>query len=134
MKEFVAFWKNYVNFSDRTTRRGYWMAILFILIAALVVGIVSGILETAGILPVLYSVPLFDDPTLGAFEMTYNILDVVWFVALILPQLALTVRRLRDIGKKWPWILIVFIPLVGAIWFIVLMCTRSAQDDGTPVV
>ena len=134
MKEFTAFWKNYVNFSDRTTRRGYWMALLFLILATIVVTIISLIGDAAGILPVVYTVPLLDDPMLGTIEVVYNLLDVVWYIAIILPSLSIAVRRLRDIGKKWPWIFINLIPIIGAIWYIVLMCTRSIADDGTPVV
>ena len=134
MKEFIAFWKNYVNFSDRTTRRGYWMALLFIVIATIVVAIVSVIGDTAGFLPAVITIPLLDDPVLGSIDIVYNVLDVVWYLALIIPSLAIAVRRLRDIGKSWPWIFINFIPLIGTIWYIVLMCTPSVADDGTPVV
>ncbi|QNI70551.1 hypothetical protein CyaNS01_01419 [Cyanobium sp. NS01] len=34
-------------------------------------------------------------------------------------------RRLRDIGKPWPWLLLSLIPIVGAIWLIVLFCQPS---------
>ena len=134
MKEFTAYWKNYVNFSDRTSRRGYWMAFLFLIIATIIVTIVSVIGDAAGFLPAVMTVPLMDDPMLGTIEVVYNVLDVVWFLALIIPSLSIAVRRLRDIGKRWPWLFINFIPLVGSIWFIVLLCTRSVADDGTPVV
>ena len=86
--------------------------------------------DALGILPML--ITLIDDPMLGVIG--YNVLDVAWFIALLIPSLSITVRRLRDIGKKWPWIFINFIPIIGSIWFIVLMCTRSVADDGTPVV
>ena len=124
MKEFAAFWKNYVNFSDRTTRRGYWMAYLFIIIAGIVVGIVSGISDAIGLLPIVYTV----------MYVPYNVLDVVWFIALILPTIAISVRRLRDMGKKWTWLFISLVPIVGIIWYIVLLCKPSLPDDGTPVV
>ena len=134
MKEFTAYWKNYVNFSDRTTRRGYWMALLFIIIASIIIAIISIIGDAAGFLPAVVTFPLLDDPMLGTVEVVYNVLDVVWFVALIIPSLSIAVRRLRDIGKNWPWLFINLIPIIGSIWFIVLLCTRSIADDGTPVV
>ena len=45
---------------------------------------------------------------------------VVWF-GLLLPYLGLCVRRLHDIRKKWIWVFIVLIPIIGPIWFIWLM-------------
>nr|WP_280638273.1 DUF805 domain-containing protein [Hymenobacter sp. 5317J-9] len=48
-------------------------------------------------------------------------------VALFIPGLAVGVRRLHDVGKSGWFTLIVFVPLVGAIWLLVLACT-----EGTP--
>ena len=109
MTEFKAFWQNYANFSDRTTRRGYWMAYLFLIISSVVIGLISGAIGTM--------VPV-----------------VIFSLAIIVPSLAMSIRRLRDAGKNWPWIFISFVPLIGGIWYIVLLCTPSVADDGTPVV
>jgi uncharacterized membrane protein YhaH (DUF805 family) len=37
------------------------------------------------------------------------------------------VRRLRDSGKAWPWLLIGLVPIIGGIWLIVLFCQPSLQ-------
>ena len=110
------------------------MATLFLILATIVVTIVSLIGDAAGFLPAVLTVPIMDDPMLGTVEVVYNLLDVVWFIALIIPGLSIAVRRLRDVGKKWPWLFINLVPFIGWIWFIVLLCTRSVADDGTPVV
>ena len=49
----------------------------------------------------------------------------IYAVASILPGLPLVIRRLRDIGKAWPWIFIGLIPIIGGIWLIVLFCQPS---------
>lgn len=109
MTEFVNMWKNYVNFSDRTTVRGYWMAFLFNFLAALIVGIVSSVIK----LPILAS---------------------LYSLAAFLPGLGLTVRRLRDAGRPWYHIFFACIPLAGPIILIVFLCKPSVPDDGVPVV
>lgn len=109
MKEYKAMWKNYVNFTDRTTVRGYWMAALFNFIAAIVLYIISLIIRL-------------------------DFLSYLYSLAVILPGIGLTVRRLRDGGKRWTWIFIALIPLIGEIWLIVLLCRSSIADDGVPVV
>ena len=109
MNEYLNMWKNYVNFSDRTTVRGYWMAFLFNFIASLIVGIISSLLGT-------------------------ELLSSLYSLAVLLPGLGLCVRRLRDAGKAWGWIFISLIPLVGTIILIVLLCKPSVPDDGIPVV
>lgn len=51
--------------------------------------------------------------------------------AQIFPSLSITIRRLRDSGKSWPWIFISLVPLIGGIWLIVLLVQPSYQ--GLPV-
>ena len=43
MKEYLDMWKNYANFSGRTSVRGYWMAFLFNFIASAVFSIIGSI-------------------------------------------------------------------------------------------
>ena len=109
MTEFKAFWQNYVNFSDRTNRRGYWMAFLFLLIAAFVIGIIAGV---TGL----------------------TVLSMIWSLAILVPSLAMAIRRLRDAGMHWAWIFINVIPAIGQIAYLVFLCRPSVEQDGTPVV
>jgi uncharacterized membrane protein YhaH (DUF805 family) len=53
----------------------------------------------------------------------------IFSLATFLPGLAVAVRRLHDVGKSEWFLLIAFIPLVGFIWIIVLLCTASNLDD-----
>ena len=71
----------------------------------LIVGIIGGIVGLNAILSGLYS------------------------LALLIPSLAISVRRLQDIDKEWYWILISLIPLVGSIWLIVLYCQPGTPSD-----
>jgi len=48
---------------------------------------------------------------------------------IIAGQLAVTARRLNDIGKNWVWLFILLIPIIGAIWMFVLCCEPSETDD-----
>lgn len=109
MNEFMAYWKNYVNFNDRTTRRGYWMATLFLIIASIVLSIIDSIIGM-------------------------NILSSLLSLACFIPTLAITFRRLRDAGKHPAWILINLVPIIGSCWFLILLCKASVPADNTPVV
>ena len=86
MQEYLAMWKNYVNFKDRTSVRGYWMAVLFNILAAFVLGIIAGIIPALSFLAGLYS------------------------LAILIPSLAIVVRRLRDTGRAWYYIFISCVP------------------------
>lgn len=109
MNEYLAYWMNYVNFSDRTTVRGYWMAFLFNFIASLIVTLLSKLLHT-------------------------NLLTYLFSLVVFLPGIAITVRRLRDAGKYWAWIFIAFVPILGTIWLIVLLCKPSTYYSSVPTV
>ena len=100
MTEFMNMWKNFANFSDRTNVRGYWMAVLFYFITAFVLGFVVGVI--AGLL----------DNTAIVF------LAWLYPIAAFIPLLAMSIRRLRDAGREWYFILFYFIPIVG--WIVVI--------------
>ena len=111
------FWKGYLNFSGRSTRPEFWWVWLLNMII---------------FLPAYYSLFTgleFDNPimNIALFSMCI-ILLLVEFV----PLLALTVRRLRDVGIHWAYIFIVFVPL-GAITLLVMLAMPS-QRIGEKVI
>lgn len=58
-----------------------------------------------------------------------NKINLLYSLAFLLPTIAVVVRRLHDIGKSGWWYLISFIPLVGVIWFLVLMCMDGTHGE-----
>ena len=105
MKYWLECWKKYATFSGRARRKEYWMWILFNSLFAFGIGIVDGILQTEGILGMLYS------------------------LAILLPGWAVFTRRVHDIGKSGWWWLIGLVPVVGAIVLLVFMCRDSQPSD-----
>lgn len=94
---------NYANFKGRARRKEYWMFFLFNMLFVFVTAVIDFVL---GIFPLMY---------------------VIYLLAVLIPSLAVFVRRLHDIGKSGWWFFISFIPIIGAIWLLVLLCT-----DGNP--
>jgi uncharacterized membrane protein YhaH (DUF805 family) len=109
MNWFLGGLKKYADFSGRARRKEYWMFFLFYIIFAFVASILDSLLGLD-----------FGDGMYGVIYLLYSL-------ALLLPYLAVGVRRLHDIGKSGWWLFIAFIPLAGAIWLIVLLAT-----DGQP--
>ena len=109
MQEYVAMWKNFANFSDRTSVRGYWMAVLFNFLAALVLGVLAAVVRPLAALSGLYA------------------------LAALIPGLAISIRRLRDAGKPWYAIFITFVPLVGWIILLVWLCSQTKSTEGAQV-
>ncbi len=98
MNWFVAVLKKYAVFEGRARRKEYWMFFLFNILIAIGLAIVEGIVGSPGILGGIYA------------------------LALLLPGIAVTVRRLHDTERSGWWILIGFVPLVGFIVLLVFMC------------
>nr|MDT0661353.1 DUF805 domain-containing protein [Micromonospora sp. DSM 115978] len=101
----------YVGFQGRARRAEYWWFVLF----SLLVGIATSILDSA-------LGTDFENSSLsgGFFNLIANL-------ALLLPSLAVAVRRLHDTDRSGWWILIGLIPLLGAIVLLVFFV-----KDGTP--
>jgi uncharacterized membrane protein YhaH (DUF805 family) len=99
--------KKYVTFSGRARRKEYWMFVLFNLIFAIVAMVLDNVLGLAN-------------------EQTgYGIIYTLYTLGVLLPSLAVLVRRLHDIGKSGWWVFITLIPLIGAIWLLVLLVGDS---------
>ena len=103
--------ENYANFSGRARRSEYWWFILANMILAVVAMVIDNV---AGI-------------TFG--QIPYGPVYVLYALAVFLPGLAVTVRRLHDVGKSGWFYFIVLIPIVGAIWLLVLLFTEGAQEE-----
>ena len=109
-----AFAKNYANFNGRARRSEYWYYTLMNII------IVVGIQILTGIFAAMQS---------GVIAMVFGALYIIFALASIVPSLAVTVRRLHDIGKSGSFFFIAFIPLIGSIWLLVLMCTEGNTGE-----
>ncbi|MFD3805685.1 DUF805 domain-containing protein [Streptomyces sp. NPDC058611] len=101
MNYYIDVLKKYAVFSGRARRKEYWMYALFNVGIIIVLSILDAVIGTSPILVGIYA--------LGVF----------------LPGLAVTVRRLHDIGKSGAWFLIALVPLIGGIWLLVLTATEG---------
>ncbi|MFI8434256.1 DUF805 domain-containing protein [Streptomyces sp. NPDC079020] len=95
--------KNYAGFSGRARRKEYWMFVLFNIIAAVILMAIGAAIGT--------QVPYY-----------------IYIVAVIVPSLAVIVRRLHDTGRSGWWILISLVPLVGGIILLVFLATEGKYE------
>ena len=107
MKYFLYCLQHYAEFNGRARRSEYWYFVLFNLVISFVIGFTFGVI--AGLL---------DMPALA--NLAY-----LWSLAMFIPGLAVSVRRLHDIDRSGWWLLLSLIPLVGAIILIIWYCTDS---------
>ncbi|NOQ34743.1 MAG: DUF805 domain-containing protein [Methylococcaceae bacterium] len=107
--------QDYANFSGRARRKEYWMFVLFNLIFTVVA---MGIDNVLGITFTMEMEGM-------SIDMGYGWIYLLYTLAILIPGLAVTFRRLHDRSKSGWFIFIVLIPLIGAIWFLVVMCSDS---------
>ena len=112
------FFKGYVDFTGRSTRSEYWWIWLTNII--LLVPFYSAYFKELA------------NPRNEAALVALGGIAIIYMIfglALILPMLALTVRRLRDAGFHWALIFIIFIPMVGPLALLVLLAMPSKQVE-----
>lgn len=104
MNYFIAALKKYADFSGRARRKEYWMFALSAVIVSIALTIV--------------------DAFIG-----FPILSSLFSLGIIVPSLAVGVRRLHDTGRSAWWLLFAFVPLVGTITLLVFACLDGHQGE-----
>jgi uncharacterized membrane protein YhaH (DUF805 family) len=102
--------KNYAGFSGRARRKEYWMFALISAVISIALGIVDGVMATGG-------------------QSGVGVLGLVYSVAVLLPSLGVSVRRLHDTNRSGWWLLIALIPILGAIALLVFVCSAGTAGD-----
>jgi uncharacterized membrane protein YhaH (DUF805 family) len=111
MKHYLNAFNNYATFSGRATRSEYWFFVLFNIIFIILAMLLDNAFGT----------------TIN--PLPYGYIYIAYFIITFLPSLSVLVRRLHDVGKSGWFILISLIPIIGAIWILVLLLTDSNLGD-----
>jgi len=111
-----SFWTKYATFKGRSRRSEYWWIQLFLVLSNLAVAAIDLALMNG-------DVERFIANGGG------GIVGLVWILVTIVPALAVLVRRLHDSGKSGWWVLIGFVPLVGAIVLLVYTVLDSDRAE-----
>ena len=119
MQYYLKALRNYTLFTGRATRSEYWYFVLFNLIFSIVAIIIDNIIGTK----------ISMDSINGPMALPYGYIYILYWLAVLLPALAVTVRRLHDVNKSGWFILICLIPFIGAIWLLILMVTDSDPGE-----
>jgi uncharacterized membrane protein YhaH (DUF805 family) len=111
---------NYVTFSGRARRSAYWFWALFVILVTGLAFIIDGLL-----FPGLMTAQVADG--MASVQANGGPVVAVVGLALFLPGLAVTVRRLHDTDRSGWWILLALVPLIGIIVLIVWYCTEGTR-------
>lgn len=99
--------KKFADFNKRSTRSEYWYFILFNLCISIAITLLGTVIG----------------------NKTSSVLGGLYTLAMFIPSIAVSIRRLHDTNHSGWWILIPFIPIVGFIIFLIFMLTDSDPGD-----
>jgi uncharacterized membrane protein YhaH (DUF805 family) len=105
MNSYLAVLRKYAVFSGRARRQEYWMFFLFNLL--------------------FLFIAVYVDQVTG----TFFIVTSIYSIAMIIPNLAVGVRRLHDIGRSGWWLLLMFVPVVGALVLFVFSVLNGESNE-----
>jgi len=96
----------YVDFGTRSTRSQFWWWTLWSVLIGLGASIIDAMIGFGDAGPV----------------------NGLSSLAMLLPSLAVSIRRLHDIGRTGWWYLFVFLPVIGWILLLVFFCTKTDEN------
>ena len=112
MTWYIKVLRQYTEFEGRARRKEYWMFTLINLIIIFSLGIVGGVYGEGGNVALI--------PVLLYFG---------YALAVLIPGLAVSVRRLHDTGRSGWWFLISLVPFIGTVIFLILMALDSEEGE-----
>ena len=99
MEWYLKVLKQYTDFNGRARRKEYWMFVLFNSIISVILNMIE---------PTVY---------------------LIYVLAILVPSIAVLVRRLHDVRKSGWFMFIALIPIIGSIWLLILACTDGDSAD-----
>ena len=111
MEWYLKVLRQYADSSGRARRKEFWMFQLFNTLFTVIAMILDNVLGIT-----------FD-------ELAYGPIYALYALAMFIPGLVVTVRRLHDVGKSGWFMLIAFIPLIGIIWLLIVMATEGNPGE-----
>jgi uncharacterized membrane protein YhaH (DUF805 family) len=107
MHWYLEVWKKFAVFTGRAQRKEYWMFLLINLL-------------------ITFGLAFIDGATgLGDVQSGYGLLSGLYTLAVLIPGLAVSVRRLHDTGRSGWWVLVALIPVIGALILLIMMVRDS---------
>lgn len=119
IEAYKKFWKGYVDFKGRSTPSDLWSAYLAHLLIVFAGNWLEAVFES-----------MADEISSDLFTISVILFLIIFVfcIAAVFPGIALTVRRLRDAGYNWPYIIIPLIPFVGIFILIFLLCQPTEVE------
>lgn len=106
MNWYLSVIKNYTGFSGRARRKEYWMFVLINMIICAVLNVIQSVI---------------------GMETPY--ISSIYSLGVLLPSIAVAIRRLHDTDRSGWWLLLSLIPVIGTIVIIVFLCQNGTAGN-----
>ncbi|MBT9672483.1 DUF805 domain-containing protein [Secundilactobacillus kimchicus] len=117
IESYKKYWLNFINFSGTSSRSDYWWpAFINVILGGIIIAIVQSITGH----PIVNIYNWRDE---GIAVVNNVVVYIVWIA-----DWAVAVRRMHDTDRSGWWILIQLIPIIGWIWFLILLLLPSKQN------
>lgn len=119
-KGFKLFWTRAFDYKGYSSRSEFWWGVLgntLIMLTLIALLIVSLTCFT---------------PQINTFSVVMIVLFALFCVVELLPSITLIIRRMHDIGRSGFFIFVLFIPVIGYIWYIYLVTRRGVENKWRP--
>ena len=104
--------ENYCNFEGRAPRSEYWWFTLFLALLEIVTSVLDGFLGTY---------------TVTSSGKMIGFINLIFLLAILLPSIAVAVRRLHDTDRSGWFYLLIFIPIIGSIVLLVFFVQQGTN-------
>jgi len=124
---FLDITKKYAKFRGRASRSEFWYFVLFSIIISFLAGVLGNILGISYSIPIesVHLVKETGELVKTTIAEPISLLQIAFGLILFIPSIAISVRRLHDIGKSGWWYLIAFIPLLGVLVLLIFFVLPS---------
>jgi len=111
MEWYLCVLKKYDEFNGRACKKEFYMFIIYNLIFVTLAIAIDNLTGTT------------------AAGLPYGLFNYLYILVVIIPVLAVVIRRLHDVGKSGWFLLIILIPIIGIIWLLILLCGEGIKGE-----
>jgi uncharacterized membrane protein YhaH (DUF805 family) len=122
MNSYVQVWKRAFDFSGRSRRREFWLFTLINIVINFVLATIESLLGFGG----------FQTMNVGGTSVTFfqtGVLTAIFSVLVLLPSIAVGIRRLHDTDRSGFWYFIALVPIVGPIVLLVFWALAGTPGE-----
>ena len=121
MNEMLTPIRRFADFRGRSDRSEFWLFVLFLVVAEAILAVID---QALGFGRLDRSWQMYNWGMAGMADWNGGFLSVIFWLGMLIPTLAVAVRRLHDANHSGGWLLLFFVPVLG--WIVLLIFYTQA--------